>query len=356
MGYDPLGRCVKRWVGTSGLQTSNPATYLYYDGWNLIQEGSSSTATRQYVHGARVDEILLHRDLSAGASYYAHYDARTHCIALSNAAIPGVLVEQYTYDAFGKTYVCTPTGVSLNTGSTPASSPLGNRFLFTGREWISDWGVYDYRHRHYHPELGRFLQPDPKHFGAGDYNLYRYCHNDPINKADPDGLDIWIINSPDSAGGFGHNAMIIGQPDGSRFTYHSFQPATKNSPVGKGRYDEPPAFATKEDAFRFAQKEHYTRYLQFKSEEKQDEDARTAARSFKDKTYAVVGSNNCDDMCDRASVAAKIGYRETLTPNGSIDALKARANSSGSIDRLTNPPDKDKDYSHPISAPKDQWR
>lgn len=28
------------------------------------------------------------------------------------------------------------------------------------------------------PELGRFMQPDPKHFAAGDYNLYRYAHND----------------------------------------------------------------------------------------------------------------------------------------------------------------------------------
>jgi uncharacterized protein RhaS with RHS repeats len=40
----------------------------------------------------------------------------------------------------------------------------------------------------YQPELGRFLQPDPKQFDAGDYNLYRYCHNDPVNKSDPTGL------------------------------------------------------------------------------------------------------------------------------------------------------------------------
>jgi uncharacterized protein RhaS with RHS repeats len=37
------------------------------------------------------------------------------------------------------------------------------------------------------PQLARFLQPDPKQFAAGDYNLYRYCHNDPINKTDPTG-------------------------------------------------------------------------------------------------------------------------------------------------------------------------
>jgi RHS repeat-associated protein len=69
----------------------------------------------------------------------------------------------------------------------PASA-WGNRFLFTGREYLSELKLYDYRNRMYQPELGRFLQPDPKEFGAGDYNLYRYCHNDPINKTDPFGL------------------------------------------------------------------------------------------------------------------------------------------------------------------------
>jgi RHS repeat-associated protein len=68
-------------------------------------------------------------------------------------------------------------------------SLFGNRFLFTGREWLSDVKVYDFRNRMYQPELGRFLQPDPKEFAAGDYNLYRYCHNDPVNKSDPTGLE-----------------------------------------------------------------------------------------------------------------------------------------------------------------------
>ena len=35
---------------------SNAATYYYYDGWNLIQEGpNASVADRTYVHGGRVD-------------------------------------------------------------------------------------------------------------------------------------------------------------------------------------------------------------------------------------------------------------------------------------------------------------
>src|SRR5204862_8258703 len=91
--------------------------------------------------------------------------------------------EQYEYDAFGYPYFFSSTAQPLN------SSTFGNRFLFTGREWLSDLKLYDYRNRLYQPELGRFMQPDPKEFAAGDYNLYRYCHNDPVNRIDPTGLD-----------------------------------------------------------------------------------------------------------------------------------------------------------------------
>src|SRR5207247_5852693 len=76
------------------------------------------------------------------------------------------------------------------------TSPFGNRFLFQGREWLSDLKLYDFRARMYQPELGRFLQPDPKEFAAGDYNLYRYCHNDPVNRADPTGLQVFVQIPP----------------------------------------------------------------------------------------------------------------------------------------------------------------
>ncbi len=178
-GYDPLGRCVKRWIGNSTASTPgyNPATYFYFDGWNLVQEGpNASTTDRIYVHGNRIDEIAASQ--VDGQWYYHHYDAGGSCILLTNAA--GGLQEQYDYDAFGFPYLYTASGTKLDT--------LHTRFLFTGREWFLDLRIYDFRNRMYQPELGRFLQPDPKEFGAGDYNLYRYCHNDPVNRNDPTGM------------------------------------------------------------------------------------------------------------------------------------------------------------------------
>jgi RHS repeat-associated protein len=119
----------------------------------------------------------------AGEWRHHHYDARGHCIMLTDTN--GTIREQYDYDAFGMPYFYTATG-----GKLLAPQQWGNRFLFTGREWLKDFKVYDFRNRIYQPELGRFLQPDPKQFEAGDYNIYRYCHNDPVNNSDATGLGL----------------------------------------------------------------------------------------------------------------------------------------------------------------------
>jgi RHS repeat-associated protein len=183
-GYDPLGRCVKRWTGSSNGTPVGSTTYYYYDGQNLVQEGSSAMfATRIYLHGTGVDQIVASQ-VSSGEWRYHHYDGQGNCILLTNTS--GGISEQYDYDAFGMPYVYNAGGATL-----AAAAQWGNRFLFTGREWLSDLRIYDYRARQYQPELGRFLQPDPKEFAAGDYNLYRYCHNDPVNKSDPSGLQDW---------------------------------------------------------------------------------------------------------------------------------------------------------------------
>jgi RHS repeat-associated protein len=165
-GYDPLGRCVKRWKGPAAAGTPgyNPATYFYYDGSDLVQEGpSSSTVDPVYVHGGGVDEIVASQ--VSGVWYNHHYDGQGNCILLSTAT--GGLQEQYDYDAFGYPYFYSPSGGKGGNVKT--------RFLFTGGEWISDLRIYDYRARMYQPELGRFLRPDSQEFAAGDYNLYGYC-------------------------------------------------------------------------------------------------------------------------------------------------------------------------------------
>ena len=111
---------------------------------------------------------------------------------LTNAS--GNVVEKYSYDVFGKPTIRNARGKAIST------SAVGNRFLFTGRELIGQIGLYDYRNRFYSADLGRFLQPDPIGFDAGDINLYRYVGNNPINEIDPFGLSGWFNIYTDSSG------------------------------------------------------------------------------------------------------------------------------------------------------------
>lgn len=52
-------------------------------------------------------------------------------------------------------------------------------------------GLYLLGHRYYDPGAGRFLNRDPIGYNGG-INLYAYCGNNPINRADPSGNDYWL--------------------------------------------------------------------------------------------------------------------------------------------------------------------
>ena len=90
-------------------------------------------------------------------------------------------MESYTYSGFG-----VPT-IRNSQGGVIAASSVGNRSLFTGREYLAGIGIYDYRNRMYSAALGRFLQTDPRRLKSGDINFYRYAGNNPADIRDPNG-------------------------------------------------------------------------------------------------------------------------------------------------------------------------
>ena len=118
-------------------------TRYVYDGDQILEEKDGAGALQAtYIYGPWIDEALtMTRN---GQTYYYFYDGLGSVSDLTNAA--GEVVESYRYDVYG-----IPSQPSL----------VGNRYLFTGREYDQESGLYHYRARGYHPGIGRFGQRDP---------------------------------------------------------------------------------------------------------------------------------------------------------------------------------------------------
>ena len=185
--YDGLNRRVKK-----DLDTGDDVVYLY-TGWQCIEERIDDSGTwearGQYVHGARyMDELLLFDkdtnddgDCTDGGGSTRHIycqDANFNVVALTDNV--GVIVEKTWYEAYGK-----PTWYYSSSEQT--SSSVANPYLFQGRRYDSETGLYYFRYRDMSPTLGRFLQRDPIGYRGG-LNLHQCLGSAPTFFVDPWGL------------------------------------------------------------------------------------------------------------------------------------------------------------------------
>jgi len=106
-------------------------------------------------------------------SYYYVHDILGSIIALTDEN--GQVVVRYEYDAWGNI-------IGVKGGD------IKNRYMYTGREYDSESGLYYYRARYYDAVVGRFISKDPvTSYWTSGANLYIYVNNMPVRSVDPYG-------------------------------------------------------------------------------------------------------------------------------------------------------------------------
>ena len=167
--YDAMNRRLSKTV--SGPQNTNVVRFLYNQDDSWADLDGTNAITARYLHGARIDELLARQRARDGRGWYLTDHLGT-VRDIANAT--GAVVAHVDYSSFGQVL-----GVS--------NPSVVDRFLFTGREWDDETGLYCYRSRYYSPMLGRFVSKDGACFAGNDANLYRYGNNYPLGGTDPSG-------------------------------------------------------------------------------------------------------------------------------------------------------------------------
>ena len=149
------------------------ATRYVYDGAQVIAEyDGNNNLLRKYIYGPGIDKpVSMIEVADSNATYYYHYDALGSVIALSDSS--GDTVQTYEYSVFGEPAV--------------EDANHTNPYMFAGRRYDVEIGLYYNRARYYNPYTGRFLQTDPSGYSDG-MNWYAYCTNSPLGRTDPTGL------------------------------------------------------------------------------------------------------------------------------------------------------------------------
>jgi RHS repeat-associated protein len=118
--------------------------------------------------------------MKIGADYYFYQNDHLGT-PQKMTAVNGAIVWSAKYNSFGEAQVL-------------LSSTVINNLRFAGQYFDNETGLHYNYHRHYDPNTGRYLTPDPIGL-LGGINLFSYVLNNPINLTDPWGL-IW--NTVDS--------------------------------------------------------------------------------------------------------------------------------------------------------------
>lgn len=149
----------------------------YYQGANVLYttEGTGALSAQNLV-GISENTIATTRGTGDSEAYYVYNkDIRESTTNLVDSS--GVSEVSYEYTDYGETEI---TG----------DEDFYNEICYTGGIYDEETGLYYLNAKYYDPENGRFISQDTYRGEVNDpgqWHLYAYCANNPINYVDPSG-------------------------------------------------------------------------------------------------------------------------------------------------------------------------
>ena len=178
--YDVNGQRVKKTAGTDTVD------FYYDDNGRLIKQESDGGYIWFYYNPSGAPASMSYH----GTHYYFLKNLQGDVIGLVN--MQGTVVARYTYDAWGNLlYIFDGSG---NMVTDPNHIANQNPIRYRGYYYDTESGLYYLNSRYYDPVTGRFINLDNQISSASDLtglNLFSYCGNNPVNRADPTGHAWW---------------------------------------------------------------------------------------------------------------------------------------------------------------------
>ena len=175
--YDSFGRRVAK--NTNGSK-------FYYSGDTLVAETRAQGKYFEYMYDeSGRPQGMYYYDGTKLNKYYFLLNLQGDVVQLR--AQNNSLIAEYIYSAYGEILSIKDANGNDITDSNHIANV--NPIRYRGYYYDTETGFYYLKSRYYDPNTGRFLSPDSQ-FNGGllGYNLYAYCENNPVMRADPDGM------------------------------------------------------------------------------------------------------------------------------------------------------------------------
>ena len=173
--YDSSGKRIKKTV--NGMEYN----YIYSGDTVIAITRSDNSSVLNFICDENGDYIGF--TYGSGTYYYIR-NLQNDVVAIADTNKNVLAI--YSYDPWGN---CTVSGKFANT--------IGdiNPIRYRGYFYDEETGLYYVSSRYYDPEIGRFINADSQlnqKDGILGYNMFAYCHNNPIMYSDPTGHSITL--------------------------------------------------------------------------------------------------------------------------------------------------------------------